>query len=314
MGINFSKIGEIAAMTGESCIKRIPHTNPINNNTNGLNALTKDVFEHSNQFFVKMSDGEKKLLPKELHNTKVGEAFASKIPEMQDKDYEQMFIFDQKGAFIARDKPPEVLNEAGELVERDRSHDKMSCCLSDYDDIMKVQELAEAKSYMGMIHYHPWEITFSGADIDLFRKHNYTTMMAKTPNGYAFLSKKSPEQKIDAELVNKYVYNEEQVEKKLVNSSKSNMEAIQRIDEFRNEQLKRFAEKGNLHYEYKAGDIKAESSNRNIPDVKSMYPSTEDQLKEIDGLTEYGWTKEQIKATKAAILELDAAPIENFYL
>lgn len=246
-----------------------------------------------------MSEAENALLPKELHNTKMGKSFAGVIPEINGLNYEQAYVFAQDGKLIAKTNTQNGLAAA-----------------FTHQDMAEVQKCAENGIVMGMIHNHTYESTFSAADVlNIFVNNpeqcnaSCNIIFAKTPNGYAALQRTKPAIKEEYDWAINLATNEELAQIKLARSCKTNQEIAKLHNEFKNEQYKRFAQKFDHKYEYVTKNFTTEQYLENIPDYKNCY--TYENLKQ--GLLKNGMC-ENIEEVDDYLKWLDETPLKDFYL
>lgn len=243
-----------------------------------------DVFITLNSFFYKMTDAEKALLPKDLHNTKIGKAFVDVIPKLESKDYEQAFVF----------------NQSGNLIARSKTKRKFGFNFSRKDE-EKIVELGKNNTMMGMIHKHPNEVTFSYLDLTEFQRAKYTVSMAKTPKGYAFLQRNKPLSENYLDTLDDLYMDVDAVGIKLVKSDISRIEDAFIYNKIQNQQYIKLAQKMNLKYEYKPGDTILNETPQRIFNIKKIYKNFDKFL------LEQGWNK---RAVKRFITQVDKTPLE----
>ncbi len=295
MGINFNTMERIAKFAESSGVKFCLKPPNLNNASfEGLKILEKDVFTRLNPFFTKMTEAENALLPKELQNTKMGKAFAEKIPKIRYRETEEASIFRDNGKLIAKSSDDKALHSEFKPT-----------------DIENVQALSWLQGVdTGVLHNHLVEGTLSGLDSNMFFGLHNKVMMATLPSGgYAALSRTKSLVNIDvsAEIckdISKFILNDAKAEIKLTRTNLTNSEIFKKIDTFRDEQLKRFVKKHEeygLKYEYKHGD----KSLGIIPDFKSVHQNVRSRFIE-DGLT--------CEQADKALKEIDETPLENFYI
>ena len=142
--------------------------------------LKNDVFTHSNPLFVKMTEAENALIPKELHNTKKGKKLAEIAEKIRYRKIEHSYFVDESGKVIAYQK-------IGKLEG-----------LITSENIAIIQQAKKNGHEISLIHNHPANSTLSSLDLGAFHVLELEHIMATTSSGgYASLSRGIPLNKID---------------------------------------------------------------------------------------------------------------------
>lgn len=269
-------------------VKNILQTKPVklsNVNFEGLKQLHSDTFIYKNPYYFKMTAEEKALIPKVLHNTKMGKAFVSVIPELHSKNYEQAFVFGKNG----------------ELIAKSNTKKKFSFDFS-AEDSRKLNVLGNIGVKMGMIHNHPNEFTFSKIDLEDFYYSKCTTMMAKTPKGYAYIQRdKNLGERFITTLNKLYLYIDA-VGIKLLKGHRNNLENCEIYNQAQHTQYSKLAKRFGLRYEYRPGDSILNEYPKNIFNLKKEYKKIRRTL------VDEGWRKED---AKEFIHLIKKTPMEN---
>ncbi len=252
MGISLNAIEKIAKYAESSGVKFCIKPPKLNNTSfEGLKMLEKDVFTRLNPFFVKMTEAENALLPKELQNTKMGAKFAQKIPKIKELPYEKSYIYNQDSKFVGMSlfgkKATAVI-----LPIRPKylvNFDKTPC---------------------GLIHNHPTASTLSIQDLKSFFEKNFQTIMATSPtSGYAVISKMSNPKmnlfdnpkfaEIFKELEGKTNCAQAKINIEGLEKGHTTSEIYKKMNHFMDRQIKNLTERVkefvNLKYEYKPTKI-----------------------------------------------------------
>lgn len=257
MAINLKSFDSIAKYVENCGVKSILQTKPVELNKisfGELKVLKNDTFVHANPFYSKMSEIENALLPKELHNTKMGKTFADLAEKIRCLPKEKAFMVDEGGKVIAESKP------IGELRFEFSA-----------DDMKKLKEIKGNGAKVGYIHNHPLEKTLSADDIILFHQGEFDFAMATTPSGgYSYIQRiKKLDDVIKEDIQNIMNHNmdlnlmqscEFSVYTKLIKGNKSDKEVVNNLHVFQDEQLKRFVKihkSMGLKYGYKSGENEA---------------------------------------------------------
>ena len=258
MGINLKPISEAVAKYAETQgLKSILQIKPFELNKinfGELKVLKNDTFIHSNPFYFKMTEVENALIPKALHNTKMGKTFADLTEKIRCLPKEKAFMVDEGGNIIAESKP------IGELQFEFSA-----------EDMEKLKGIKNNGTKVGYIHNHPLEKTLSADDIILFHQGEFDFAMATTPSGgYSYIQRaKKLDDVIKEDFENIINHNvdlnlmkgcESSVYIKLMRENKSDIELIKNLHAFQDEQLKRFVkihQSIGLKYGYKPGENEA---------------------------------------------------------
>lgn len=253
-------------------VRNILQTKPIKlNNVNfeGLKKLHSDIFVCKNPYFHRMTTEENALIPEVLHNTKMGKAFVDIIPELESKDYEQAFVFDQNGSLIAK-----------------------SCTKSKFgynfstEDSKTIYELGNNNVVMGLIHKHQNEVTLSKLDLEEFYYSKYKIMMAKTPKGYAYVQRNKEIGKNFMLTLNKLYLYIDAVGIKLAKGCGNKLVNCEIYNQTQHTQYIKLAKIFGLGYEYRPGDSILNENPNNIFDLKKDYRNIRETL------INEGWRKE----------------------
>lgn len=226
--------------------------------------------------YCKMTDAEKALLPKELHDTKMGKAMADVIPEMEGLQHEVGYIFNQDGKLIAKTKG--VLTN-GHFTE---------------EDMAMVSEASKNGESIGMLHNHVIESTLSALDLSHFFGNPYKLMIAKTPNGTAIIqrSTKVVNPEIIVSNINDAVWNEASAELKTLIEHKDNpAEQVRVFNNFKDEQIRRLQEYLPFSYRYEPGLMQKGLTYPSGFDVDSRINECRDCL--FNSLVQYGYNEAQ---------------------
>lgn len=263
--------------------------------------LKNDVFVHSNLFFCKMTDTENALLPKELHNTKMGKAFVDVILEIRNQKTESCFVVKEDGTIIAKTESKDFGNA---FMSR--------------KDLNKLEKFKQKINLeIGCIHNHTIPITLSSQDLITFLSYNQKILIATTPNeGYAAIYRTKPaniltDRSVMTDLY-KMKYNEHYAGLKIFreNSNLSNPEILEKMDNFYDEQLKRFVKKHRqyeIEYEYKKVNLSSEKTNENIPDFRNMYSNENIKKTFIDA-------DRTLDEMKEFLNEIDSKKLEDLFI
>lgn len=296
--MNLKPISQIVSKYTEiNCVKSILQTKPqlfSNFKLEKLKDLEKDSFVSLNQLFCKMPKEENEILPEILRNTKMGKAFAKKIPEIRFKENEESSVFKINGELIAKsEKGNNVLSELG------------------VNDSQEIRKLAYEGIDFGLLHNHPMEGPLSNLDFRTFFGFHLKTMMATLPSGgYSSISRTKSLLNVDenSELIKdilKYINNETFAEIKMSRTNLTNTEIAKIMAKFRHEQLSKFVEKYKdygLKYEYKHKDVNCGI----IPDIKNIHKDIKTTI-----INDWKHTPEE---ADAILKEIDETPLENFYI
>lgn len=231
-----------------------------------------DAYISSNPYYCKMSKAENSILPRQLHNTKLGKAFALVIPELESKPYEQAFIFDLSGKLIAKS------------ITKLRYGFNFSM-----KDSRNIINLGQQNVKMGMIHKHINEVTFSYQDLTEFQRGNFKITMAKTPNGFAYLERDKTLDKSYLTALEKKYTDIDAVGLKLAKGNKSPVENIHLYNEMQNKKYKEFAQQMGINYEFKPGGQVLKEKAQDVPNIKDIYKNFSEVL------FQNGYSKSRIK-------------------
>lgn len=327
-GILF-KLGERfiprAATTVEKTLCDVSHSVPIAAEIPGLKmseSLTEDVFMRNPlvqasqhplalpapskplqlcppSTFIQLSEAENALLPEALKNTKMGQTFAQKIPEIRGRETEKAYVID----------------EYGEIIAETQSNNAFMHLFTD-NDIANILPRANNGVKLGMLHNHPAESSLSSGDIIQFLTNKYTSVMATTPSGgHAFLHRTRPlagdavklsSLESDRDIL---LQIEIQYGIKLLRAGRTNREVLEETMRFNDEQLKRFVQKHNsfgFQYEYVKGPKPSKSISNS--DLDALF----EPYKDLRGnYQRNGYSDDQIDAF---FKSLDETPVEQFYV
>lgn len=279
--LRFSKVLTRSVIDDAKVLESVVHTNPIALEVlHAPKSLVTDVFQHTNSLYCKMTEAEKAIMPKALHDTKQGKAFAETAEQIRFDKLEESVIYDKNGELIFRTKK-------GSNIGLDYTPEELET----------FSKLKDQGLDIGMIHNHPFNQTFSYSDLDQFFAHEQSVMMATTPGGgYAFLQRTKFQgfsnawapADLGADLKSLTLL-EYLAEIKLVQEGKSNVEFLTEMDKFKDHQLKMLIKRNpefGFKYEYKPGSM----------DAKHFEGIDQKQLRELHhaSLLKQGLSEEQI--------------------
>lgn len=162
MGINFKAIDTLARYVEHSVgletkslgkLKSVLHTKPSsfqNTEFTKLKPLLEDVFTRENTHFAKMTTAQRELLPKELHNTKMGKKFAEIAEKIRYRKVEHVYFVDEQGKVIAYQKLGKI---NGDFTK---------------ENISLLLQTKQKGSKIGALHNHHVSSTLSGDDLHAF--------------------------------------------------------------------------------------------------------------------------------------------------
>jgi len=306
MGINLKTVDTLARYVEHSVsldtkalgvFKSALHTKPSilqNKEFKNLKPLLEDVFTRKNTHFAKMTTTQRELLPKELHNTKMGKKLAEIAEKIRYRKVEHAYFVDERGKVLGYQKLGKI---NGDFTK---------------ENIALLLQAKQKGSKIGTLHNHPTSSTLSGDDLHAFNALKMDHIMATTPSGgYASLSRGVPFDKMPKNLDKLDIHNYQVAgiqeaqyyyRAKLEAQGLTNQKIFEEIHKLSHEQIKIFVNDNKdfkYLYDYKTG--------YNVAKKVPQFPKIDLKKDFIDA----GVSSEE---AENIVKEIYKAPVEDFYV